>query len=96
MHERPSGGGGRRTECALAKVTSNVLLTPLERRLLSAFLERVNEVLTERYLLRTVWGMPADCRTNVLAVGLMRLRRKLGECCPEITAVKSVGYKMTG
>jgi DNA-binding response OmpR family regulator len=68
-----------------------VALTPLEYRLLAAFVRHPNQVLSHEQLLRLAWGNEEPSRDQVkLYVGY--LRRKLG--LPEaIESVRGFGYR---
>ncbi len=54
-----------------------VHLTPIEHRLLAAFLQHPGKVLTHRHLLTTVWGPGHVERTHYLRVYMQGLRQKL-------------------
>jgi DNA-binding response OmpR family regulator len=71
-----------------------VALTPLEYRLLAAFVRHPNQVLSHEQLLELVWGDEDASREQVkLYVGY--LRRKLG--MPEaIESVRGFGYRYRG
>ena len=56
-----------------------VHLTPIEHRLLAAFLQHPGKVLTHRHLLANVWGPGHVERTHYLRVYMQGLRQKLEE-----------------
>ena len=71
-------------------------LSPKEFDLLKYLLENVGEIVTREMLLRHVWKLNFDPRTNVIDVNIVRLRRKLddgvdGSC---LTTVRGIGYRL--
>ena len=52
-------------------------LTHLESQLLLAFLENINKVLSEEFLLKNVWGYSVQANSNTLKTHIWRLRKKL-------------------
>ena len=72
----------------------DVKLTPLEFRLLTAFVEHPNEVLTREQLLSTVWGDRRGVLGEQVKIYVGYLRRKLGvgEEGP-IETVRGFGYR---
>src|SRR4029077_13571948 len=56
----------------------DVKLTPLEFRLLTAFVDSPNEVLTREQLLSTVWGDRRGVLGEQVKIYVGYLRRKLG------------------
>ena len=69
-----------------------VAVTPLEFRLLSAFVRHPNQVLSHEQLLRLVWGDERASREQVkLYVGY--LRRKLGPRSDLVETVRGFGYR---
>ncbi|HET7768535.1 MAG TPA: response regulator transcription factor [Chloroflexota bacterium] len=72
-------------------------LTPIERRLLFAFAERPNTVLTRDVLARTGWGDSAATVGRALDVHIRRLRFKLaqrGALDLDIVTVRTIGYRL--
>jgi DNA-binding response OmpR family regulator len=69
-----------------------VALTAREVSLLAAFMRRPGEVLSRAELLRLVWDIDFDPRSNVVDVGVAALRRKLGR--DVIQTVRGVGYRL--
>jgi DNA-binding response OmpR family regulator len=68
-------------------------LTDLEFRLLHHLVGRRGEVVSREQLLSVVWGYDFDPRSNVVDVGIRRLRKKLGPDAP-IETVRNVGYRL--
>jgi DNA-binding response OmpR family regulator len=68
-------------------------LTDGEFRLLLHLVEHAGEVISREQLLSDVWGYDFDPRSNVVDVGVRRLRRKLGPEAP-IETVRNVGYRL--
>ena len=69
-----------------------VALSPRERSLLVAFLRHAGEVLSREELLRLVWDLEFDPRSNVVDVYVAALRRKLG---PQIIeTIRGRGYRL--
>jgi DNA-binding response OmpR family regulator len=54
---------------------------------------RRGEVVSREQLLSVVWGYDFDPRSNVVDVGIRRLRKKLGPQAP-IETVRNVGYRL--
>jgi two-component system, OmpR family, response regulator len=73
-----------------------VQLTTREFQLLAYLVRRPNEVLSREQILKAVWGYDHDPGTNVLAVYIAYLRRKLtidGDP-PPIETVRSAGFRL--
>jgi DNA-binding response OmpR family regulator len=74
----------------------NVDLTPLEFRLLRAFVTHPRQVLSHYQLLELAWGDGATSNPGSVKTYVRYLRRKLGwkndESCP-IESVRGVGYR---
>jgi DNA-binding response OmpR family regulator len=69
-----------------------VALSPRERSLLAAFLRHAGEVLSREELLRLVWQLEFDPRSNVVDVYVAALRRKLGQ--QVIETIRGRGYRL--
>jgi len=70
-------------------------LTPLEYRLLSAFVQHPGEVLDPHRLVELAWGVPAGSGAARVKYAVLRLRRKLGwepESSP-LRTVRGFGYR---
>jgi two-component system, OmpR family, phosphate regulon response regulator PhoB len=72
---------------------SELALTALEFRLLSAFLARKGRVQTRDSLLSDVWGIEADVTTRTVDTHVKRLREKLGAAGAYIETLRGVGYR---
>lgn len=72
-----------------------VRLSTTEFELLVYLMRNQGHVLTREQILRAVWGYEHDPGTNVVDVYVGYLRRKLrvGEGGPQITTIRSVGYR---
>lgn len=70
-----------------------VVLTALEYRLLTTFLDRRGRVQTRDTLLADVWGIRADVTTRTVDTHVKRLREKLGAGGLYIETVRGVGYR---
>ena len=69
-----------------------VAMTPLEFRLLAAFVQHPSQVLSHDQLLELAWGDGNASREQVkLYVGY--LRRKLGACSGLLETVRGFGYR---
>lgn len=75
---------------------SEVELSALEFRLLTALYERRNRVQTRSALLDGVWGVTADVTTRTVDTHVKRLREKLGVARVYIETVRGVGYRFVG
>jgi DNA-binding response OmpR family regulator len=74
----------------------DVQLTPLEFRLLTAFVEHPNQVLTRDQLLELVWSDPYAVSSDQVKLYVGYLRRKLAPAAPETTPIETVrgfGYR---
>ncbi len=74
----------------------DVATTPLEFRLLNAFLRHPGQVLTPEQLLTTVWEDSSGTGRDRVKFAVLRLRRKLGwDTDPSpLRAVRGVGYRL--
>ena len=74
----------------------DVSLTPLEFRLLAAFTQNPNQVLSRDQLLEIVWGDPYGVSGDQVKLYVGYLRKKLSPESPEATPVETVrgfGYR---
>jgi DNA-binding response OmpR family regulator len=74
----------------------DVQLTPLEFKLLSAFVQHPNQLLTRDQLLDLVWGDPYGVSKEQVKIYVGYLRRKLSPEAPDTTPVETVrgfGYR---
>jgi DNA-binding response OmpR family regulator len=73
-----------------------VALTPLEFRLLTAFVQRPNQLLCHDELLRLVWGDAGGVSQHQVKLYVGYLRRKLGLSADghgQIETVRGFGYR---
>lgn len=71
-----------------------ISLTRKEAELLAALAANEGETVSRRFLLREIWGYPADAQTRTLDVHIRRLRRKLSPLgCEYIETVFNIGYR---
>jgi DNA-binding response OmpR family regulator len=77
----------------LARIDDRAVhLSPVELRLLEAFVAQIGEVLTREQLHSQVWGEEPGPRSNILDVYVGRLRRKLDD--ELFQTIHGVGYRM--
>ena len=71
-------------------------LSPKEFEMLLYLMENAGEIVTREMLLRHVWRLNFDPKTNVVDVNLVRLRRKLedGHTEPCLETVWGQGYRL--
>jgi two-component system phosphate regulon response regulator PhoB len=72
------------------------ILTALEFRLLTTFLERKGRVQSREALLDTVWGVSAGVTTRTVDTHVKRLRQKLGAAGVYVHTLRGVGYRFQG
>jgi DNA-binding response OmpR family regulator len=70
-----------------------VVLTPLEFKLLVALMERKGLVQTREILLNDVWDMASDVYTRTVDTHIKHLREKIGNAGRLIETVIGVGYR---
>jgi two-component system phosphate regulon response regulator PhoB len=70
-----------------------VILTALEFRLLTAFIDRPGRVHTRKALLHDVWGHAPGLHTRTVDTHIQRLRKKLGSAATYIETLRGVGYR---
>lgn len=89
--------GNLRLNCATGEVMVDknvIVLSAVERRLLTCLLENPGQVITRERLLDEIYDASGSLvNDNTLSVYLKRLRQKLGPAAP-IETVKSVGYRL--
>ena len=74
------------------------VLTVLEAKVLEAFLNSPNQVLSRKYLLSTVWGLSENVETRTVDNFVMRLRKYIEQNPSQPEYLKSVrgrGYKFS-
>jgi len=92
--------GGLAIDLALRRVTvrdREVHVTPTEYELLKAFVAHPNRVLTDRMLLRQVWGSEYGSEAHYLHVYVARLRKKLEDDPQQpryLLTEPGVGYRL--
>jgi DNA-binding response OmpR family regulator len=73
---------------------TEVSLTPLEFKLLGAFVRHPNQVLAHEQLLELAWGDPGSASRDQVKLYVGYLRRKLGpEASGRIETVRGFGYR---
>ena len=71
-----------------------MVLTPLEFRLLVTLMSRVGRVQSREQLLTDVWEMSSEIETRTVDTHVKRLREKLGEARDLLETVRGVGYRL--
>ena len=72
---------------------TELMLTPMEFRLLSLLLLRPERAQSREQLLEDVWHTCPDVSTRTVDVHIRRLRQKLGELHTHIETVRGIGYR---
>lgn len=77
----------------LLRSDSDVTLTPKEYAICRLLISRPGEVVSRRELLRSVWGLANEQRTNFVEVHLANLRKKLAQldCADWLQTVRASG-----
>jgi len=86
-----------RTRRVVRKAGAEVHLTPLEYRLLSVLVANCGRVLTQRHLLREVWGPAHSESSHYLRIYMGHLRRKLEDDPAQprhLLTETAVGYRL--
>ena len=73
--------------------TNELVLRPMEFRLLSVLMARPGDLLPRERLLQEVWGIEADVHTRTVDTHIRRLRQKLGPYGEGIETVYGLGYR---
>jgi two-component system phosphate regulon response regulator PhoB len=71
-----------------------VVLTPIEFRLLVTFMSRVERVQSREQLLLDVWEVSSELETRTVDTHVKRLREKLGPARELLETVRGVGYRL--
>jgi len=71
-----------------------VVLTPLEFRLLVTFMTRLGRVQSREQLLEDVWEMSSEIETRTVDTHVKRLREKLGPARDLLETVRGIGYRL--
>ncbi len=74
--------------------SEEVVLRPLEFKLLALFLENPGRVFSRADLLEEVWGMPRELSTRTVDTHIRRLRSRLGPYEDAIETVPGFGYRL--
>lgn len=70
-----------------------VILTPMEFKLLVILLERRGRVQSREELLSAVWNIEADVTTRTVDTHIKRLRQKLGKVGEGLETIRGLGYR---
>ena len=97
--EKPSGTlvkgeitiDSERHEVLIGK--KQMVLTPLEFKLLLTFVERAGRVQKRETLLNELWGYDSDLDTRTVDTHVKRLRAKMGKIGSLIETVRGIGYR---
>ena len=73
---------------------AEVILTPLEFKLLTTMMSRLGRVQSREQLLEDVWEISADVETRTVDAHVKRLREKLGSRRDLLETVRGVGYRL--
>jgi two-component system phosphate regulon response regulator PhoB len=73
---------------------NELVLRPLEFKLISLFLEHPGKLMSRATLLEEVWGISADVNTRTVDTHVKRLREKLGNYGEAIETVHGFGYRL--
>ena len=73
---------------------AEVILTPLEFKLLTTMMSRLGRVQSREQLLEDVWEMSADVETRTVDTHVKRLREKLGSGRDLLETVRGLGYRL--
>ncbi|MCB9757660.1 MAG: response regulator transcription factor [Candidatus Omnitrophica bacterium] len=70
-----------------------IVLTPMEFKLLVILLERHGRVQSREQLLNDVWNIEADITTRTVDTHIKRLRQKLGKAGDSLSTIRGLGYR---
>jgi two-component system phosphate regulon response regulator PhoB len=73
---------------------AEILLTPLEFKLLTTFMARLGRVQSREQLLEDVWEMSSELETRTVDTHVKRLREKLGSGRELLETVRGIGYRL--
>jgi two-component system phosphate regulon response regulator PhoB len=73
---------------------AEVILTPLEFRLLTTLMARLGRVQSREQLLEDVWEMSSELETRTVDTHVKRLREKLGSGRDLLETVRGIGYRL--
>ncbi len=81
----------------VAVADTDVKLTPIEFAMLKTLAQHAGKVVTQKHLLREVWGPQAGAHGQYLRVHMTHLRRKLADAGLRRAAIKTetgIGYRL--
>jgi two-component system phosphate regulon response regulator PhoB len=73
---------------------AELLLRPLEFKLITTLLEHPGRVFTRRDLLEEVWGITSEVNTRTVDTHVRRLRERLGDFGEAVETVHGFGYRL--
>ena len=73
---------------------TELVLRPLEFKLISLFLENPGKLMSRSQLLEEAWGISAEVNTRTVDTHVKRLREKLGKYGEAIETVHGFGYRL--
>jgi two-component system, OmpR family, phosphate regulon response regulator PhoB len=73
---------------------TEILLTPLEFKLLLTFMARLGRVQSREQLLEDVWQMSSEVETRTVDTHVKRLREKLASGRDLLETVRGIGYRL--
>ncbi|MGD0528762.1 MAG: response regulator [Polyangiaceae bacterium] len=73
---------------------AELLLRPLEFKLIQVFLEHPGQVFTRAQLLDEVWGLSGEAGTRTVDTHVRRLRERLGKYGDAVETVHGFGYRL--
>lgn len=71
-------------------------LTPTEFALVKVLVQHAGRIVTQKHLVRDVWGNEHAGQSENLRVFINHLRKKLGDAGPKILNEPGIGYRMVG
>ena len=69
-------------------------LTPTEFALLKVLVQNAGRIVTQKQIIREVWGTENTSQSDSLRVFINHLRKKLGDTGPKIVNEPGIGYRM--
>lgn len=72
-----------------------IVLTPMEFKLLLTLMRRQGRVQTREQLLEEVWQLESDVTTRTVDTHIKRLRQKLGKTGKLVETVRGLGYRFS-
>lgn len=71
-------------------------LTPTEYALLKVLMQNAGRIVTQKHMIREVWGGAQSGQSENIRVFINHLRKKLGDTGPAIINEPGIGYRLTG